>query len=31
MTKIDTTESEFLPFLRRFNPVETVVEQSVIR
>jgi hypothetical protein len=30
MTKIDTTESEFLPLLRRFNPAETVVEQSVI-
>jgi hypothetical protein len=30
MTKIDTTESEFLPLLRRFNPAEPVVEQSVI-
>jgi hypothetical protein len=22
MTKIDTTESEFLPLLRRFNPAD---------
>jgi hypothetical protein len=30
MTKIDTTESEFLPLLQRFNPAEPVVEKSVI-
>jgi hypothetical protein len=30
MIKIDTTESEFLPLLRRFNPAESAVEKSVI-
>ena len=30
MIKVDTTESEFLPLLWRFNPAEPVVEKSVI-
>ena len=30
MIKIDTTESEFLPLLRRVNPAEPAVKKSVI-
>jgi hypothetical protein len=30
MIKIDTTESEFLPLLRRFNSAEPAVEKSAI-